>query len=151
MDTAVKLPLSERINLRLIVFFAVIGLMIGYPVYWFVHEQITGGISDAGGGYKEIELKAMSTFAFDQVNGSIDDVPKRWRELDGKKVILYGELWQPYTAGDKVAGFDLCYSIAKCCFSGPPQVQHFVKARVRPDAVAFHYPNQVKVVGTLHV
>src|SRR3954470_16429474 len=106
-DSAIHVPLSERINLRMVVFFGVIGLLIGYPVYWFVHEQVTGGISDAGGGYKEVDLKAMSLFNFDQNNGKITDVPEKWRNLDGQKVILYGEMWAARSAEDRVASFDL--------------------------------------------
>src|SRR4051812_28573199 len=151
MEAAVKVPLSERINVRMIVFFGVIGLLIGYPVYWFVHEQLTGGISDAGGGYKEVDLKAMSLFNFDQSNGKLTDIPQKWRDLDGKKVILYGEMWQPYSANSQVAGFDLCYSIAKCCFSGPPQVQHFVQSKVINGKNADYYSGLVKATGTLHV
>ena len=151
MEAAVKVPLSERINIRMIVFFGVIGLLIGYPVYWFVHEQLTGGISDAGGGYKEVDLKAMSLFPFDQVNGEITDIPQKWRDLDGQKVILEGEMWQPYSANNQVAGFDLCYSIAKCCFSGPPQVQHFIQSKVVKGKTVEYYSGLVKATGTLHV
>src|SRR5207249_4376754 len=99
---------------------------IGYPVYVLVDAQISGGIKDAGGGYKQVDLKAMSLFTFDQDNGTIKDIPKKWRDLEGQKVILEGELWSPASAGPHGASVQLCYSIAKCCFQGPPQVQHFV-------------------------
>jgi hypothetical protein len=151
MDAVAKFPLSERINLRMIVFFGVIGLLIGYPVYWFVHEQLTGGISDAGGGYKEVDLKAMSLFPFDQTNGKITDVPQKWRDLDGKKVILYGEMYQPYSAGNQMGGFSLVYSIAKCCITTQPQIQHFVQSKVAAGKNVEYYPGLVKVTGTLHV
>ena len=35
----------------------------------------------------------MSTFTFDQVNGKLEDVPKKWRDLDVQKVILKGEMY----------------------------------------------------------
>ena len=147
-----KVPLRERLNLRMIFFIAFIALLIGYPVYVMIDMQVTGGVKQLSSGYTEVDLKAMSTFGFDQNNGTIDDIPQKWRDLDGQKVVMYGEIWQPLTAGDgRVGAFDLCYSIAKCCFSGPPQVQHFVKCRVMPDRVAYPYPNLVKVTGTLHV
>ncbi|MGH7176227.1 MAG: hypothetical protein ACREJC_02500, partial [Tepidisphaeraceae bacterium] len=82
---------------------------------------------------------------------AIDDIPKKWRELDGQKVVLYGDMWQGFDAAGKLAGFDLCYSIAKCCFSGPPQVQHFVKSKVVPGRTVGYYNSQVKVTGILHV
>lgn len=147
----IKVPLSRRINLRLVLFLAVIGAMVGYPVYWFIHEQVTGGIVTTAGGYKEVDLKAMSNFLFDQNNGTNKDVPEKWRALDNQKVVLYGEMWSPRSAGPYVADFQLCYSIAKCCFSGPPQVQHFVHSTSLPNAKLEYYSGLVKVAGILHV
>jgi hypothetical protein len=144
--------LLDRINFRMIIFAAVVLVLVGFPVYVYLESAITGGIKDVGNGFKEVDLKAMSNFPFDQNRGTIEDIPKKWRELDGQKVVLYGEMWQPFEAGDgRVRSFDLCYSIAKCCFSGPPQVQHFVKANVAPGREVYAYPNLVKVVGVLHV
>lgn len=146
-----RIPLSERINMRAIVFVGVLGLIIGYPVYVLIDSQLSGGIKNVGDGYTQVDLKAMSTFTFDQVGGTKNDIPEKWRALDGKKVVLYGEMWQPYTADDRIAGFDLCYSIAKCCFSGPPQVQHFVKSKVPAGKTVEYFEHQVKVTGILHV
>jgi len=126
-------------------------LPIGYIVYDFLDAFISGGIKDMGNGYKLVDLKAMSNFPLDQVAGSQQDVPQKWRDLDGKKVVLYGEMWDPTGAGDGVASFQLCYSITKCCFNGPPQVQHFVKAQVSRGKSLNYYSNLVKVTGTLHV
>ena len=143
---------GPRITPQMIVFALLVVGIIGGLVYTYVDSALSGGIKDIGNGFKQVDLKAMSLFSFDQENGTIDSVPKKWRDLDGQKVVMYGEIWQPLTAGDgRVGAFDLCYSIAKCCFSGPPQVQHFVKCRVMPDRVAYPYPNLVKVTGTLHV
>lgn len=142
----------DRINFRMIIFAAVVIVLVGFPMYVYLESAITGGVKDVGNGFKEVDLKAMSNFPFDQVRGTIEDIPKKWRDLEGQKVVLYGEMWQPFEAGDgAVQNFDLCYSIAKCCFSGPPQVQHFVKAHVRPGRKVYAYPNLVKVVGVLHV
>jgi len=144
--------LLDRINFRMIIFAAVVALLVGFPVYVYLESAITGGIKNVGNGFKEVDLKAMSSFPFDQSHGTIEDIPKKWRDLDGQKVVVYGEMWQPMEAGDgRVKNFDLCYSIAKCCFSGPPQVQHFVKSNVKDGKNVYAYPNLVKVVGTLHV
>lgn len=140
----------QRINLRLVVFIAIIAAPVAWALYTFVRSEITHGIEDVGGGYKQVDLKAMSSFPFDQVHGTIEDIPKIWRDLDGQKVILYGEIWAPDSASPDLDHFDLCYSIAKCCFSGPPQVQHFVKSRVIRGTVPY-YSGLVKVRGTLHV
>jgi hypothetical protein len=141
---------SHRINFRMLIFAAVMLAVIGYPVYIFLHETVTGGITDYG-TYKLVDLKAMSNFEMDQANATQNDVPEKWRQLDGQRVALEGEMWDAKGAGDEVRQFQLVYSIAKCCFSGPPKVQHFVNATVLPGKTAYYYRNLVRVVGTLHV
>src|SRR6187455_1442525 len=113
-NTSTPPPITSRVTLRMIFFILVVLLLVGYPVYVFLESALTGGIRDRG-GYKEVGLKAMSLFHFDQENGTIDDVPQKWRELDGQKVKVVGEMWDPYSAGNQVVGFQLVYSIAKCC------------------------------------
>ncbi len=146
-----KPPLSERINVRMLLFAAVMLLLIGYPTYYYLDIALTGGVKDLGNGYKEVDLRAMSTFPFDQNNGTLNDVPEQWRALDGQKVVLYGEMWNGTSAGDKLATFELVYSIATCCLSGPPQIQHFVHSKVADNGMADYYSGQVKVTGTLNV
>src|SRR4030095_7303818 len=101
-------------------------VLVGYPIWVMVEQQVTGGIKQADGGYKDVNLKAMSTFTFDQVNGRLEDVPTKWRELDGQKVILKGEMYNTLGTEQNVDTFVLVYSIAKCCVTSTPQVQHFV-------------------------
>jgi hypothetical protein len=151
MDTAVRVPLSERVNLRMIAFFAVIALLVGFPVYSFVHEQITGGVTDAGGGFKEVDLKALGNFMFDAQGGSINDVPQKWRALDGQKVVLVGEMFAPNEASDNVRRFELVYSIAKCCFGGPPKVQERVFCEVPKSEGVEFVQGLARVTGVLHV
>jgi hypothetical protein len=146
-----KIPLRERINFRMVLFIGLIALLVGYPIYVLIDAQVSGGIHAAAGGYTEVDLKAMSTFQFDQANGTIDDVPQRWRALDGKKVIVHGEMWNAQGAGPTVDNFELVYSIAKCCFSGPPQIQHFVHSKAQQNARLGLYDGTVEVKGTLHV
>lgn len=153
METAApyKPPLSQRINVRMIVFAAVMLLLIGYPTYNYLDVALTGGVKDLGNGYKQVDLKAMSTFPFDQQSGTINDVPPQWRALDGQKVVLYGEMWNDVSAADQLETFELVYSIAKCCLSGPPQIQHFIHSKVIDGGKAQYHPGQVKVTGTLNV
>ena len=151
MESAAKIPFSERFNIRLIAFVAIAALLVGYPVYILVREQVSGGVRDAGGGYSEVNLKALSTFLFDQANGTIDDVPQKWRDLDGKKVVLEGEMWDALGAGREVQSFQLVYSIAKCCVTSAPQIQHFVQATPMKGARVENYSGQVRVKGILHV
>lgn len=138
------------LNLRMIIFFVVIAGVIGYPAYIYLHEAMTQGIVHRADGYAEVNLKTISLFPFDQQAGTITDVPDRFRALDGQKVILVGEMWAPDAAGPAVNHFDLVYSIAKCCFSGPAQVQHFVKGTSNVGPLPF-YSGEVQVKGTLKV
>lgn len=151
METAANVPLSERINFRMIGFALVVLLLVGYPAYIYIESIATGGIRHRGDGYVEVDLKAMSSFPFDQVSGRLEDIPQKWRDLDGKKVVLYGEMWSPTFAGPSVDQFELVYSIQKCCFSGPPQIQHFVQSKVVNNAQVPYLSGLVEVTGTLHV
>jgi hypothetical protein len=148
---APRIPLSERVNFRLLIFIGIMAVIVGYPVYVLIDTQISGGIKHAADGYLEVNLKSMSTFTLDQTDGKLEDIPQQWRELDGKRVILRGEMWQPTGAGSDVETFDLCYSIAKCCFSGPPLVQHFVKSRAVAGKNLAYYEGPVETRGILHV
>ena len=47
-NPAAKVPLSERVNLRIIAFLCVIVVLVGYPVYVLISEQYTGGIHNSG-------------------------------------------------------------------------------------------------------
>ena len=84
--TAPAAPLRERFNLRILVFVGVFALLLGLPFYLYMDAAVTGGIKNQGDHFA-VDLKAMSTFPFDQENGRIDDVPQRWRDLEGKTVV----------------------------------------------------------------
>ncbi len=141
-----------RINARMIVFVLVFGTIIGFPLYVYISSALTHGISQRADGVTEIDLKFMSTFTLDQAIGKTEDIPERFRALDGKKVALVGEMWTGNSSADVVGQFDLVYSIAKCCFSGPPLVQHFVKSTpAKPGTGMPYYSGLVRCTGTLHV
>lgn len=149
--TEPKILLRERINLRIIVFAAVVLFLIGTPVYIFVKENVTGGIETVGDTTK-VDLKALGNFPFDDTVGTVSDIPARYRALDGKKVQLEGEVFAPDEAGDSMSQFQLVYSIAKCCFGGPPKVQErvFVEVPQSMKVPNLSY-NFARVTGTLHI
>jgi hypothetical protein len=157
MSTAtngIQLPWTQRVNWRLWLVLAVAALLVGYPVYQFLEVAVTGGVresTDAKGDLLQVDLKAMSLFDMHQQRAVDQDIPAKWRALDGKRVALVGEMYVGTQAAGKQSDFDLCYSIAKCCFSGPPQVQHFVKCSVVKGVKAEAYSDQVTVKGTMHV
>lgn len=150
--TTPKIPLSQRINFRVIIFAAVVLFIVGYPAWVYIDSEMSGGIHDRG-SYKEVDLKSMSTFAFDPVIGRDEDVPKQWRALDGQRIVVQGEI-APTTFTTRAPNeFDLVYSVQNCCLTGTPQVQHFVESRLvdgRPPP-DFSAARQVVVEGILHV
>lgn len=158
--TTATLPASDPIrarggfNFRLLGFIAIFGLLLGYPFYIYLDSMLSGGIKQEG-EYTRVDLKAMSTFTMDQKAGTVNDVPERFRNLNGKKVILVGEI---APGGFEARGvdqyFQLVYSVQKCCYSGKPLIQHFVQATVPPE----NYKNiniagsgEVEVRGVLTV
>ena len=149
MQTSTHRPVSRRINFRLLAFIVVVGGLVGYPVYLMLDSW--GGTRQVG-QYTELNLKAIGNFPFPDSGGRTEDVPQRWRELDGKKVLLQGEIFAP-DAGSEMTNFQLVYSIQKCCFNGPPKVQERVFAYLPPGRPLPNYDQQVvaKVYGTLHV
>jgi len=149
-ESTIKVPLSERINLRMLVVFGVIMLLVGYPVYTLISEEVTGGVHHSGQFYT-VNLKAMGNFSFDENNGTINDVPQQWRDLDGKKLSLIGEIYAPTEASDQIHRFELVYSIAKCCFGGPPKVQERVFCAVPNNGTIQRPDGFANVKGTVHV
>jgi hypothetical protein len=147
-NTSSKTPLGERINFRMIAVAALVMLLIGYPVYTYVEAVVNGGAKNVGGAW-QVDLKSLGNFPFDDANGTVTDIPKKWRDLDGKRVILDGFMYAGNSAGDEVSEFQFVYNIAKCCFGGPPKVQERVFAR--SHAAVPYYGQMVRCIGTLHV
>jgi hypothetical protein len=149
-EAAIKVPLRERFNWRVLGFVGIVVFLLGYPAYLYISDAVTGGMKQVG-DYTEVNLKALGNFYFPE-NGTIENVPHRWRELDGKKVLLEGEVFAPNEAGDNMTRFELVYSISKCCFGGPPKVQERVYVVVPPE---MKIPNLsyafARVTGTLRV
>jgi hypothetical protein len=129
----------------------VIGLyLIGMTLYQSIGEAVTHGVHHRGNLYV-VDLRSMSDFSMDQINGTNDDIPRPFRDLDGKRVMMAGQMWSPFGAAGRLGGFDLLYSINNCCFLGPPLVQHFVHAKVKPESNVLFVGGPVTVTGTLHV
>jgi hypothetical protein len=152
MGTMQKMSWIKRVNIRMVVLFGLVSLVAGWVVATVVRMNITGGI-ERYGDVLLVDLKAMSNFEMDQVNAKADDIPRKWRDLDGKRVVLEGEMYSPYASAGRLSQFQLVYSIAKCCFNGPKKVQHFVDARVVPDASVNLSSDSVvvRVTGKLRV
>ena len=149
--TMTHAPLGSRINFRMIAFAGIVLFLLGWPVYTFLSESLTGGIHKHG-DLKEVDLKALGFFEIDPATATLKDVPEKYRALDGQKVKLSGEVFSPFAAKGKITEFTLVYSIQKCCFNGPPKVQERVFATVASDKkVEYEGDGYHDVVGTLHV
>jgi len=142
---------KKYLNIRIIIFSAVVLTIIGGIFFPWLSERLTGGVHDYG-TYKAVDLKAMSSFDMDQVNASISDIPQIFRNLDGQEVLMTGEMWAPRSASDGRLGyFVLVYSRTKCCFNGPPLAQHFIDGNVVRNADVGYTDEPVRVWGKLHV
>jgi hypothetical protein len=150
-NPAISIPARRSpINLRLVVLLAVIALPFLYFGYVIIDQAVTGGIKDRG-SYLEVDLKSLGNFPFDAAQDDLNTVPQIWRKLDGKRVMLTGEMYVDGSAAPEVDRFQLVYSIKKCCFDGPPKVQERVFVKAPPGKAVPFYWRPVRVVGTLHV
>ena len=141
----------SRINMRMVILAVVVLLVLGWPVMIGLQQYWTGGIV-ARGDYLEVNLKAMGDFSFSEIEGTVADVPKKYAELDGKKLLLVGQMYADQSSAPSVDRFQLVYSIQNCCFNGPPKVQERVFAQVPPRGRKVPvFGGLTKVYGTLHV
>ena len=124
-------PMSRRINARLIAFLGTIVIVVGSIVYFAwpaIALALGGGIREGRDG-KIVDLRALGYFAIDPKDGTLNNVPKRFRELDGQHVVLDGFMF----GGDSVyepRDYQFVYNIQNCCFNGPPLVQERVFVHV---------------------
>jgi len=146
-------PQTSRINPRVVTFAAVFLGIFGIPfVLWLFHAVADGRIPF--GKYWEVDLKAMSTFDMDQVNATTADIPKQWRDLEGKKVVLTGEMWAPRDNGKGLLTYFQLVDPSKLHFDGPcapPLAQWFVDCNVVKGAQVEYLEGKVQVSGTIHI
>lgn len=150
LDYRVKPRLRQRINFRLILFLAVVCVPCAWIGYIFANEYLTHGIHKHE-GYVDVNLKQLGQFPFDKENGQLTDVPKEFRELDGKRVELKGKMYAGFSAYSKVSSFEFVYDVNKCCFGGPPQVQERVFVHSSQPVPLYGMYDLVDIVGNLHV
>ena len=147
----IRPSLAQRLNLRAVVFVLVVLAPVAAIGWIYFKTAFSSGIRQADGGYLWVDLQKLSSFTFDQRNGTLEQVPQRWRNLHGKKVILEGEMAPLKSSAREVNEFELVWSVANCCYTGSPQVQHFVQAKVVDGRKVRYYTRPVRVHGTLRV
>jgi hypothetical protein len=144
-------PLRERINLRMVLFFLAISALPLALAYSALDYFINQGVNRSG-DYMVVDLKAIGSFPFDPQDGKLEDIPKRYRELDGKKVKLQGFMWGHRSAGERGKEFQFVYDVNACCFNGPPQVQERVYAYAKGKSLRLFSMYQfAEITGVLHV
>ena len=136
--------------MRIILFIGVILCVVGFPLYHLVRQNLTGGITNHG-DYLAVDLKAMGFFEMNPQNASVEDVPAKYRALDGKRVGLEGFMYSTTQAGDMISEWQLVYNIQKCCFNGPPKAQERVFSATRDGKMVDYAGGMVRMIGTLHV
>lgn len=147
--TSEKKPsLKAKFNPKVLVLALVLGLPLGWVVYTVVKLTVGGGIEQVG-DYKEVNLKSMGNFSFDETSADPKQIPDIYRALDGQKVLLVGEMYSDLSSA-YTDNFQLVYSIAKCCFGGPPKVQERVYARIPAGKKVPIVSGLVKCYGILH-
>jgi hypothetical protein len=149
--TKPRVPITQRINFRMIAVAAVVLFLVGYPIYTYLDSAISGGVHNIGNGMKAVDLKSLGNFPFDEKVGTIKDIPEKWRALDGQKVVLEGFMYAGNSAADNIHSFQFVYNVAKCCFGGPPRVQERVFTVVPGGTVPYFFGEMVRCTGTLHV
>jgi len=137
-------------NSRKVIFAGVMVLLVGSPLYYFLNEKLSRGVYHQGFYYKKVDLKAIGAFELDPQTGSLADLPNQYRALDGQKLFLEGEIYDPQEAGKDITEFQLV-GMRRGDFCGPPRVQERVFCTVPNEKLNYRGPGYHKVFGTLHV
>lgn len=96
--------------------------------------------------------RSLGAFTFDQVNGTVSDIPWQIRALDGKHVTVTGYIWAPISAnGKSITSFELTNDLGSSYQAQPPLVQHFIHAVVPPEYSAQYSDGLVRLHGIFHV
>jgi hypothetical protein len=69
------LPEPKRFNARLWIFVGAIALVACFVGWSIISPMLNSGISDHG-NYKEVDLKMLGNYAFNDESGTVEDVPK---------------------------------------------------------------------------
>jgi len=145
---APRRPWGERVNVRLVAFVLVVSLPFVWIIGSAVMHSLNHGITDHG-DFKDVDLKSLGNFSFDDVSGTEAQIPKDFLALNGQRVRLTGFIFQPQRTEGSDWRFQFVYDVNKCCFNGPPQVQErvFAYAKGEPPEVS----GLAEVFGNLNV
>jgi hypothetical protein len=100
--------------------------------------------------YAGVDLKALGDFPFSQETGQTNDIPRCWRDLDGRRVSLNGFMFGPFSLSPSDNLYQLVYDNHPSSFK-PPLVQESVYANAPATMGVYSLYDPVKVDGVLHV
>ncbi len=100
--------------------------------------------------YAEIDLKALGNFPCDEEGGCTQDIPRRWRDLNGRRVEVTGFMGFP-VAGAGVQKYRLVYNVSSPSGFNRPLIQERIDATAPMSMSVFSPYDCVRVSGVLHV
>lgn len=100
--------------------------------------------------YPPVPVKELISVSFDPSRGTIEDLPQRIRELDGKLAMLDGMMYLPENADLRPNEF-LLIEPGENLSPSPRKVWQFVRIRLPLDKKAQRLFAPVQVYGQLHI
>jgi hypothetical protein len=119
-------------------------LLVGFLIYKIVTSQ--HGFETQGQVY-QVDLKQLGEFQFDDLTGTINDIPPRFRDLDGRQIALEGFIFPLTAESNKIRDFQFVYNVQS---HSPPRVQQRVFCHV-VDGTIDAFTDEVRITGTFHI
>ena len=82
MDTTLQMPISQRINMRLVVLLVAVGGLFTYFGFSSISYVLSHGIQHHK-DYDEVDLKSLGSFVFNPDTGTDAQVPPHFRAWMG--------------------------------------------------------------------
>ncbi len=127
----------------------------------------TNGPAPAAGktnaaGFINLGFDVLGGFAYDITNVHTDavsgreqtrplsEIPRDIKAYDGKKISITGYVMPLRMKGGRITEFLLVRDQASCCFGSVPQINHWIRVKMKGEGIDADYEPQV-VYGTLRV
>jgi len=96
----------------------------------------------------QCDLKSLGSFKFDDLTGTVQDIPGVYRQLDGRKVSMEGFMVSSGGDDERLSKFAFVYDLFPQSRSG---VQQKVFVFTRDHQTVEYMADEVRIFGTLHV
>jgi len=147
-DDSLAAPEPQR-NTR---FFFVCAIVLLISCGAIAYRLIPNPSLRRSGDLWQVDLRALGDFYFDESNGTIQDVPQKWRNIDGQRIEVHGFPCVTSYAGDLIPEFQFVSSF-RSEHRGPPHVQEriFAHSTKMKDGMPNYEMQYCKLVGTFHI